>query len=181
MTGEVHRVLERFALVGFAGELASQLAITGWPKGEAEKASLELFGEWLRVRGTAGSTVEIEAIRRVAGFIGNHGQERFHRIRQTEYRSDGERSEKWEVTNQILRNRLGFTKPDDDGYISHYHFLPEAFRDEVCAGLDYRQVLNALRTAGHLQAQEGRDQNLIRIPEKRTPVRVYTVKASILD
>lgn len=181
MTGEVHRVLERFALVGFAGEVATKLGITGWPTGEAESAALELFREWLGVRGTAGSTVEIEAIRRVAAFIENHAQERFQRIRATEYRADGKAPEKWESSNQLLRNRVGFIKPDDEAYISHYHFLPQSFRDEVCAGLDYRQVLNALRAAGHLQAQEGRDQNLIRIPEKKTPVRVYTINASILD
>jgi putative DNA primase/helicase len=40
------RVAKRFALIGLAGELATQWGLTGWAKGEAKEAVIEAFREW---------------------------------------------------------------------------------------------------------------------------------------
>lgn len=45
-TNEIDRVALRFALVAFAGELASQHAITGWKPGRALAAATALFKLW---------------------------------------------------------------------------------------------------------------------------------------
>lgn len=50
---EVKRAAFRFALVGFAGELASEWGITGWPPGRAVQAAETLFHRWLAEWGTA--------------------------------------------------------------------------------------------------------------------------------
>lgn len=44
--GIVSRVAKRFALIGIAGELATQMELTGWAKGEAKKAAIEAFCDW---------------------------------------------------------------------------------------------------------------------------------------
>lgn len=43
----ISRVAARFALVGMAGELATNLGLTGWPKGESERAARACFDAWL--------------------------------------------------------------------------------------------------------------------------------------
>lgn len=184
MGGEVYRVLERFALVAYAGETATALGITGWPEGEARSAAMQLFNDWLAVRGTAGSTVEIESIRRVKAFI-EKSTNRFQRIRQTAIDPNGGEDEQmpelWGDHPSQVRDRIGFVKPNEEGVIAAYHFLPEGFRDDVCAGVDHRQVLLALKKHQLLICQNNRDQYALRIPEKKHPVRVYSISASILD
>ena len=44
--GLANRALKRFALVGFAGEKATELELTGWEKGSATNAFRQLFNEW---------------------------------------------------------------------------------------------------------------------------------------
>ena len=45
-TNEIDRVALRFALVGFAGELATRWNITGWPNGRALEAATMMFRRW---------------------------------------------------------------------------------------------------------------------------------------
>lgn len=44
--GVVSRVAQRFALVGVAGELATQFKLTGWDKGDAQKVAVAAFLDW---------------------------------------------------------------------------------------------------------------------------------------
>ena len=46
LNGIANRALNRFALVGFAGEKATEWGITGWEKGSATNACRQLFNEW---------------------------------------------------------------------------------------------------------------------------------------
>ena len=46
-TGQVQRAANRFALVAIAGELATQSGITGWNEGEATRAAICCFNDWL--------------------------------------------------------------------------------------------------------------------------------------
>ena len=50
-TTEIRRVLDAFALIAVAGELASQWEITGWPEGAATAAVQEVAKRWLGDRG----------------------------------------------------------------------------------------------------------------------------------
>ncbi|MFT3792002.1 MAG: DUF927 domain-containing protein [Rudaea sp.] len=48
--GQVRRVAQRFALIGAAGELATDQGLTGWKSGEAELAAYVCFRSWLKAR-----------------------------------------------------------------------------------------------------------------------------------
>ncbi len=50
-SGQLYRVGERFALVGAAGELATQAGLTGWEPGESERAARACFNAWMAARG----------------------------------------------------------------------------------------------------------------------------------
>ena len=50
-TTEIRRVIDAFALIAVAGELASQWEITGWPEGAATAAVQEVAKRWLGDRG----------------------------------------------------------------------------------------------------------------------------------
>lgn len=50
LDGPAERVQERLAFIAAAGELASEWEITGWPAGEATRALLNVFEEWLDAR-----------------------------------------------------------------------------------------------------------------------------------
>ncbi len=54
--GEVHRVLERFAVVAVAGELATEAGVTGWAPGTATRAVQTCMRAWLAHRGGVGSS-----------------------------------------------------------------------------------------------------------------------------
>jgi putative DNA primase/helicase len=45
----------RFALVGAAGEMATEAGLTGWPTGESERAARACFNAWLAARGGIGN------------------------------------------------------------------------------------------------------------------------------
>lgn len=58
-----------------------------------------------------------------------------------------------------------------------YLFAPEVFRAEVCAGLDWRAVLEALRRRGRLVAADGRNRAL----KLRGIGRVYAIWEEATD
>ena len=76
-SGQVERVGARFALVGAAGELATQAGLTGWPAGEAEWAAKACFDAWLASRGGIGNGEVMSMLRAVRRFLEAHGEGRF--------------------------------------------------------------------------------------------------------
>lgn len=59
------RVLERFALVAAAGELASNYGLTGWDSGEAIEAAIELSGLYLEQRGKTEDSERVKILRKL--------------------------------------------------------------------------------------------------------------------
>ncbi len=65
--GTVLRVLERFAFIAAAGELATEWGVTGWKPGEARLAVRQIFEDWLDAQGDEQNDVaerHLERIRR---------------------------------------------------------------------------------------------------------------------
>lgn len=157
--GEVSRAAARFALIGFAGELATSFGITGWNEGEATEAARRALQSWIDRRGTAGTWDEEAAIRQIVAFVEANGASRFQ--------SD---------SSQIVRDRVGFKKQDTNGEIE-YQVLPEAFRRDLCAGFDHRMVAQALVKRGYLTPGSGGHPYtpLRRLPELGQK-RVYVIK-----
>ena len=118
-TNEEKRVRKRFALAGFAGEMAINSGVLPWPQGRAMESTKTVFALW-RQDNVAVSDAE-RGIANVVSFILKHGPSRFDR-------EDG----------HIVRDRVGIYR---DGY---YHFFTEAF-PEACGGVLPKTVKRALR------------------------------------
>lgn len=118
--GQVKRVAYRFALIAYAGELATLLGITGWPEGEAEKAASVCFNSWLQHRGGSGNQERNQILSQVRQFFEAHGSSRF---------------EPFEADDSIrIMNRVGFRKEEDGD--TRFLVLPESFKAEVIKGLN---------------------------------------------
>lgn len=170
---EVSRVAHRFALVAFAGELATEYGITGWEAEEATAAAKTIFQTWLDARGTSGSADEEIAMRQVRKFLELHGQSRFQRLGVTD-----EDSARRALAEKIT-NRAGYVEDAEEGGLIYY-VLPEVFRSEVCAGFDPKIVGKMLDQRKHLLTSSGHGFRF----EKRLPEgkkKVYAIRSEGLE
>ena len=77
-------------------------------------------------------------------------------------------------------NRAGYRRLTPDGRWT-YHITPEAWRTEVCKGLDAMRVARLLHARGFLKKGEGKNlASRERIPGVG-PIRVYVVLPAILE
>lgn len=158
-SGQVERVGARFALVGVAGELATEAGLTGWAKGESERAARACFNAWLGARGGIGNGEVVAMLRAVRRFLEVHGAGRFswwHRAADDHAPAPVQRAGYRRMLNQdgdpIKTNsqhgaEFGDRMPTNRGdeVSVEYFILSEVFRSEVCNGFDYRAVARVLR------------------------------------
>jgi putative DNA primase/helicase len=81
-SGQVERAAKRFGLIATAGELATELGITGWHTGVATAAAGAAFKKWVEVRGGDGKepAEDRAAIRQVTDLIVRYGESRFDEL-----------------------------------------------------------------------------------------------------
>jgi putative DNA primase/helicase len=133
--GAFHRGADRFALVAFAGELATYAGITGWKKNEASRAAHRLFAEWLATQGDARSPDHLEtAMGRLRRLLVD-GAERFTPVAEC---------------GMDIADRAGFIRIDRKTGNREFWLLPQVFQDELCEGASPRLVARALERRGHL-------------------------------
>lgn len=132
---EVGRVAARFALVAYAGELATRYGITGWPAGESLKAAIRCFTDWLRESGAAGADTKA-LLAQVAAFLQQHGASRFPPP-----------SIGGDDLRRVL-NRAGFSHYD--GEQLNYWVESGTFRKELCRGFNPATAARALIQTGWL-------------------------------
>nr|WP_249177181.1 DUF927 domain-containing protein [Burkholderia ambifaria] len=192
--GQVARVAQRFALVGAAGELATEAGVTGWNEGASMVAAEAVFKSWLTLRGSHGNAETIAMLRQVRAFFEAHGDARFiwmqrstdDRRANVMHRAGYKRLVKGGRsvnTNQEYMSEFGEQISDADAEQTEMEFfvLPEVFREEVCRGFDHRAVArtliecNVLMTTGN-----GRPDMQIRVPGLGR-IRAYHVLPSIFD
>jgi uncharacterized protein (DUF927 family) len=164
-TGEVRRAAARLALIGAAGELATRLGLTGWRRNESIHAAMRVFREWLRNRGMTGPSDADAGIRAVRAFLLKHGTSRFESTRSS--------------SRESIRDRAGFVRVED-GKPTEYYIFPEIFRNEVCNGHSFREVLKALEAQGFLRREPPNMTVKPNLPGVGRP-RVYCVLSSILE
>ena len=160
--GQVLRVARRFALVAVAGEMATRYGLTGWAEGEAIKAAERCFQCWMQTFGGAGNVEARTILSQVRAFFEAHGSSRF---------------EAWNADQtQRVVNRAGFRRGLEGEYT--YYVFPEAFRREVCAGVDSKMAAKLLVGAGWLQPDaEGKPSRKERVPGLgENPIRVYVFR-----
>jgi len=171
-SGEVRRAAERFFLVAFAGELATEFGITGWPKNEAGAAAVRCFNDWLSLRGTEGAADIHAGMRQVRTFFQAHGNSRFQRL-------NGIADEGGRQAEERIINQVGYKELTEDG-VTIYYVSPDIFRAEVCRGFNHTDVLRQLDTEGHLAHDSGRFTTRRLVPGVGRP-RFYAVRSSVLD
>jgi len=177
-SGQVERVAARFALVGVAGELATEAGLTGWPAGESEHAARDCFNAWLAARGGAGNGEVTAMLRQVRRFLETHGEGRFtwwHRAADDHNAKTLQRAGMRRMIDKdgtvIKRNSQHLaefgdkmTAEDGEGVSVEYFILSEVFRSEVCQGYDAQTVARVLKEHECLRADEGRTMTRQRLP-----------------
>jgi uncharacterized protein (DUF927 family) len=138
--GEVYRVATLFALVSWAGLLASQLGITGWSEGAAVSTVESVFQSWLISRGNAKTPRDVEiGIQATRAFLETNGSSRFQNIDNPQER---------------VNNRAGYRQRAVEGWL--YYLYPKSFQDEICNGYDYKAVAREMVARGFMLRNEGR-------------------------
>jgi uncharacterized protein (DUF927 family) len=132
---QVGRVVDRFALVALAGELAAEWGVVPWRPGNAEWAAEVCLQAWLVQRGGIGAGEHERGLAAVLGFIDRHGSSRF---------AD------WDNQGERVANCAGFRRRDgQDRMDSLFH--AEGFQD-ACEGFSPKDVARDCAEAGLLEA-----------------------------
>jgi putative DNA primase/helicase len=147
-SGQEGRAAARFALIGMAGELASEYELTGWPENAAINAAAEAFRAWLAFRGTGDQ--EPRKIREaVRDFLDRHGESRFI--------EDGAKTDaRFDSDERHTRDRAGYRHDDIRGkgpterLVKIYYFNSAAMK-EATAGFELSTVIEVLKECGALE------------------------------
>ena len=171
MAPEVGRAASRMALLAAAGELATDMDITGWPDYEATNQVKRCFDAWVADHGGMQAVHdEKQAVATVRLYIEQHGSSRFEPIS-----SNGKLDR---PAMPVVRDRAGFRRKAADGS-TEFLFLRETFKLEVCTGFDAKRVLKALDKRGLLRREGDAMTIKPRLPESGVG-RVYCVRGVIL-
>ena len=117
-----------FALLAYAGELATRYGITGWETGTALRAATNEFSKWRQLRG-AGRAEHIQIIQALVDFVDRHCDGRFSSV----------------DSDYVIRERAGWYIDGDDGRT--YLFNSTALREALC-GFDLKPALDVLEKLG---------------------------------
>jgi len=194
-SGQAERVGARFALVGAAGELATEAGLTGWPVGESERGARACFDAWLAARGGAGNGEVLAMLRAVRRFLETHGEGRFamwHRgaddhapktLQRAGVRrmlnADGEPIKSNSQHGTEYGDRMPVGMGEDVSF--EYFVLAETFKSEVCQGFDHVAVCKVLELHGCLAVKEpGRYTTSARLPGIGK-VRCYCIPPAIFE
>lgn len=172
-SGQVIRVLHRFALVAAVGKFCCLQGILPWPEHEPGAAAACCFNTWLSSRGNSGRLEDDQMVDQAKRFLELHGESRFTTFTDIDT----------EQSQQRTFNRAGFCKIIGNGSDSdvQYYILPEVFRSEVCSGFNPTEVIRVLHERGHLETDSsGKPQVLVRIPNNGIK-RVYIINPSLMN
>lgn len=182
--GQVHRAALRFALIGAAGELATKWEITGWQPGEAMQAAATCYKAWLAQRGGAGNLEELNMLAQVRRFFEAHGEARFTDWSRPASNSEGH--------SPRTINRAGYRKHNTETVMdgrgndlavirTEYYIFPETFKQEVCAGFDYRVVCKLLVRRGCLMVEDKGFTRSERLPGGEGEARVFRITHKLFE
>lgn len=194
-SGQVHRVGARFALVGAAGELATEAGLTGWPAGESTRAARACFNAWLAARGGTGNGEVRAMLKQVQGFFELNGEARFsfwHRAGDDHAGKTLQRAGVRRIvtdegvhisTDSKHLQEFGEKMSSKDGERIQYEYfvLPEVFRTEICKGFAYEAVCKVLVDHECLIMNEpGRYAKKVKLPALGQ-TRCYHIPAKIFE
>lgn len=164
VSAQVVRVAASFSLAAAAGEVATEVGLTGWEAGEAMRGVSACFNTWRSERaGGEGSSDEEAAVQKVRLFFQLHGGSRFEPIQAPGF-----------MAPRVI-NRAGYFVPDDD----EFWVFQEVFQTEVCRGFSTKQVCAALVKRGYL-IKDGKHFTAKRSTPNEGRCRFYVMRRSIL-
>ncbi len=150
--GQITRVARRFSLIAAAGELATDMGITGWEQGTAFREVGTCFKAWLDSWGGTDSKECQLMIQDVRRFFEAHGESRFSDMKD-EQNNNG----------RDTINRAGFRELNSDG-VYEFYVLPEAFK-EICSGHNVKLATKYLIERGIIEPDSaGKSQKAKRLP-----------------
>ncbi len=153
------RAAKVLALIGLAGELATEYGLTGWQKGEAMGAAIEAFQAWAAGQGGVRSEHE-QILANVSGFIERHGDARFSSVDANP------------ANTPMVRDRAGWWRDDASGRV--YLFNSEGLT-EALGGFDLKRGTQALEEAGWIAERDAEARSVrVRINGRRP--RVYAIR-----
>lgn len=166
---QVGRVVDRFALLAVAGELATEAGITGWEPGEAEHAARKCLDAWIQDRGHTANQEDADALEKVRRFITGNQYTRF--------------AEWTEDEKNRPANMVGFrhvTKGNNNTEAdTKYYILPSGWK-EICGTSDTVKTARLCSEAGWLDTDDGkRLQRKVRLPEIGSKW-VYVFKSDVV-
>jgi putative DNA primase/helicase len=159
--GQHKRAAYRLAVIALAGELATEYGITGWERGAAIQAAIELYAAWRDQRGH-GPNERRQVLEGVRDFIDRHGGARFSDI---------------DTGREDVRDRAGWWR--DAGGHRLYLFNAAAMREAV-GGHDLKHALQHLLDAGALVDCGSREKAKAHRTSEGTR-RLYTVDPARLE
>ncbi|WP_304526391.1 DUF927 domain-containing protein [Halomonas sp. I5-271120] len=153
------RAAKVLALIGLAGELATEYGLVGWKQGEAMAAAVEAFRTWSA--GQGGVRTEHEQIlANVGDFIERHGDARFSSI-------DADPAH-----TPAVYNRAGWWREDAQG---RAYLFTTGGLTEALGGFDLKRGLDALEAAGWIAEREANARS-VRVQLSGRRGRFYAVR-----
>lgn len=163
--GQVIRVSDRFALVAAAGELAIEWGILPLEPGMAVDAARILFDQWIDDWGGTTSHESRSGIEQVRTFL------------ETQRSRFGDANGK---NARNITNLAGGVLYDQKGAVEEFRIYPTIFREDICEGLDYHMVVNALDSKGYLIKQDP-DKLLKVVNFNGASKKMYVIRGTILE
>lgn len=186
--GQVHRAALRFALIGAAGELATKWEITGWQPGEAMQAAVACYKAWLAQRGGAGNLEELSMLAQVRRFIEAHGEARFtdwdRPVSNTDShppRTINRAGYRRHIAAYDDENKAIYLEGGDRATHTEYYVFAETFKQEVCAGVDYRVVCKLLAKRDCLMMEGNSFTRKERLPGGEGNVRCFRITHKLFE
>lgn len=152
---QVGRIVDRFALLAVAGEMATEAGITGWQAGDAYNAAKTCVAAWLKDRGHAANQEEADALDKVRRFMTANQYTRF---------AD------WDDEKNRPANMVGYRRvvrgSNATDAVTTFYVLSSGWK-EICGTSDVVKAAKLCRDEGWLDIDTGstKNQKVIRLPE----------------
>jgi putative DNA primase/helicase len=184
---QIRRVVDRFALVALAGELATEAGITHWKPQDASHAAYTCLNAWIDSRGGLANRDELDAIRHVREMIAMNQRgryiawERTHDSKAPNVPNALGWRRKLSAAGNIIEQYDENATGDGEREVEYVHDST-VFKREFCNGKDADFVLKMLKARGHLRHDKDRNTSSVRLPGigTRATSRCVVIRSSIL-
>lgn len=172
---QAKRTCERFSLLAAAGEIATEVGITGWEPGDAIEGIKTCFKNWLSNYGYDGNQEERDIIKHFSLYFEKYSDMKFQKITlRTNPNSSIDQNET-SITS-INSDRTGYFRESDEVYL-----IPVNTFEELCKPYHLNYVVETLDKHGLLKSDKESRKTLKINHPKVDFNRAYAIKKSIMN